>query len=506
MHARPAALALAVPLLARAVLTAAGAADPAPTAAAFPAKDSRYHDYAEMVATLQAAQTAHPDIVQMFIDRQELPGPRHLGGQDLRQRRRPTSPSPRSCSTALHHAREHLSARAGARHPALADDGLRHERRDHPASSTARDLDHPDGQPRRRRVRPRPAPVPRLAQEPPAERRLDRGRHGRQPQLRLPLGLLRRLVGLEVVVDLSRLDGVLDAGDAGHPRLHGAAAGSDGIQQIKAAITFHTAGEQILWPYGYTRTDVPGDMTAADHAALVAIGRQMAATNGYTAMQSSSLYVTDGDEIDWAYGDQRIWMYTFELYPVAQQGQQQRPVLPARRADRPRDRRGTRPRSCTSSSTPAACTRSPGMTKQNCGPLFDDFETRHGLGRQPARHRHRHRPPRARGARQPVGDRPAVGHGRRPARGDGDRPARRVERELVRPRRRHQRALGADRHPGDARRAHVPLLPRAQRELVVGRLLPGVRRARGRLADARPPGARRRERSTSRPGPRSASP
>ena len=32
-------------------------------------------------------------------------------------------------------------------------------------------------------------------------------------------------------------------------------------------------------------------------------------------MQSSSLYVTDGDEIDWAYGVQHIFMYTFELYP-----------------------------------------------------------------------------------------------------------------------------------------------------------------------------------------------
>ena len=32
-------------------------------------------------------------------------------------------------------------------------------------------------------------------------------------------------------------------------------------------------------------------------------------------MQSSSLYITDGDEIDWAYGTQRIFMYTFELYP-----------------------------------------------------------------------------------------------------------------------------------------------------------------------------------------------
>ena len=88
-----------------------------------------------------------------------------------------------------------------------------------------------------------------------------------------------------------------------------------GRQQIVTAITFHTAGEQILWPYGYTATDVPSDMTTDDHAALVALGKRMATTNGYTAMQSSSLYVTDGDEIDWAYGVEHIFMYTFEMYP-----------------------------------------------------------------------------------------------------------------------------------------------------------------------------------------------
>ncbi len=90
----------------------------------------------------------------------------------------------------------------------------------------------------------------------------------------------------------------------------------DGRQQIKTAITFHTAGEQVLWPYGYTKTDVPGDMTTDDHDALVALGKKMAATNGYTPMQSSSLYITDGDEIDWAYGHEHIFMYTFEMYPA----------------------------------------------------------------------------------------------------------------------------------------------------------------------------------------------
>ena len=48
-----------------------------------------------------------------------------------------------------------------------------------------------------------------------------------------------------------------------------------GVQQIKVAITFHSAGKQILWPYGYTTTDVPADMTVEDHAALVAMGRKI---------------------------------------------------------------------------------------------------------------------------------------------------------------------------------------------------------------------------------------
>ena len=93
-----------------------------------------------------------------------------------------------------------------------------------------------------------------------------------------------------------------------------------GRQQIRTAISFHAAGEQILWPYGYTRTDVPSDMRLDDQRAFVAMGRAMARTNGYTPMQSSSLYITDGDAIDWLYGAHRIFAYTFELYPSGGSG------------------------------------------------------------------------------------------------------------------------------------------------------------------------------------------
>jgi hypothetical protein len=35
-------------------------------------------------------------------------------------------------------------------------------------------------------------------------------------------------------------------------------------------------------------------------------------------MQSSDLYVTDGDQIDWMYARHRIFSFTFELYPTEQ--------------------------------------------------------------------------------------------------------------------------------------------------------------------------------------------
>jgi hypothetical protein len=54
-------------------------------------------------------------------------------------------------------------------------------------------------------------------------------------------------------------------------------------------------------------------MTPNDHAALMKIGKAMAATNGYRPQQASDLYVTSGTTRDYAYGKYRIFSYTFEL-------------------------------------------------------------------------------------------------------------------------------------------------------------------------------------------------
>lgn len=86
-----------------------------------------------------------------------------------------------------------------------------------------------------------------------------------------------------------------------------------GHQQIRVAITFHTSGRLVMWPFGYTTKAVPADMRPDDHAVFVAMGQAMARQNGYRPEQASRLYVDSGTARDWYYGSQGIFAYTFEL-------------------------------------------------------------------------------------------------------------------------------------------------------------------------------------------------
>jgi murein tripeptide amidase MpaA len=93
-----------------------------------------------------------------------------------------------------------------------------------------------------------------------------------------------------------------------------------GAQQIKANVDFHTYSELVLWPYGYTTANTATGLNADQEATFRTIGQQMAATNGYTPEQSSDLYITDGDSLDWLWATHNIWAYTFEMYPGSSGG------------------------------------------------------------------------------------------------------------------------------------------------------------------------------------------
>jgi len=151
----------------------------------------------------------------------------------------------------------------------------------------------------------------------------------------------------------------------------------DGRQRITAHITFHTSGEEILYPYGYTRTDVPSDMTLLDHRTFVALAGAMAERNGYTPKQSSGLYVTDGDQIDWMYGRHRIFSFTFEMYPTSRQMPgTDRFYPPDERIEE--ETRRNRDAVLHLLETADCPYRAIGAAALWCGPLFDDLEIDRG--------------------------------------------------------------------------------------------------------------------------------
>ncbi len=147
-----------------------------------------------------------------------------------------------------------------------------------------------------------------------------------------------------------------------------------GGQQIRTAIDFHTYGHLVLWQYGYTKTDVPYDMTRADHDALVAMGTHMASTNGYTAGQGADLlYLTDGSATMYLYGVHRIFVYTFELdthdYPADET------IATETASNR---------EAALYLMEQAGCPyRASGKAAQNCGPLYEDFEIGRGWRMDP---------------------------------------------------------------------------------------------------------------------------
>jgi carboxypeptidase T len=145
----------------------------------------------------------------------------------------------------------------------------------------------------------------------------------------------------------------------------------NGRQQIRASIGFHSAARQVLWPYSYTRTDITPDMSADDHAAFVALGDRVAALNGYKPQQGSDLYPVYGDQDDWAYHTYRIFGYTFEMRKGALN--RYYPTQSELNAD-------------IQANVPAVLTflefadcpyRAAGLD-EDCGPVYDDFETSRG--------------------------------------------------------------------------------------------------------------------------------
>ena len=154
-----------------------------------------------------------------------------------------------------------------------------------------------------------------------------------------------------------------------------------GRQQIKAVFNWHSYGEFVMWPYGYTKEDIPPTMTVDDHEAFVALARRMASLNGYKAHQGSDSYIYSGDFPAWAYGDQRTFVFTLEMYPpwgcTGCGGFYPPDTVITRETTRNRE-------TVLYLLDQADCPyRSAGLAQTNCGPLYDNFEVANGWSVDP---------------------------------------------------------------------------------------------------------------------------
>lgn len=91
----------------------------------------------------------------------------------------------------------------------------------------------------------------------------------------------------------------------------------DGTQQLRLALTIHSHGEFVMYPFGYTRDPLPDDMESVDAERLRWLAEGIAGRNGYRALQAGQLYRSSGTFMDWAYARQGILALTLEMAPPA---------------------------------------------------------------------------------------------------------------------------------------------------------------------------------------------
>jgi carboxypeptidase T len=270
----------------------------------FPPQDSNYHNYAEMLADMQAVAAAHPDTVRLFSIGNSWEG-RVLHGARVSNDATDNLTEPGVLFVGLHHAREHLTV------------------------EVVLSLLHLFAESNNRKVRQLVQTrqiyiVPNLNPDG-GEYDIATGQYRFWRKSRQPTPQ-PGVYGTDENRNYSYKWGCCggSSGNPGSDTYRGPSAFSApedarlsefviAHKNIKTAISYHSYGNLILYPYGYTYDDVPADMNAIDHQAFVAIANEMQRTTGYHAQQGSDLYITDGDFNDWMYGAERRYAFTIEL-------------------------------------------------------------------------------------------------------------------------------------------------------------------------------------------------
>jgi murein tripeptide amidase MpaA len=86
---------------------------------------------------------------------------------------------------------------------------------------------------------------------------------------------------------------------------------------FRAMISFHSFGQDILYPWGFTTQAAPADAELAAVAGAMAGLIEAVRGTIYTSGEGSrALYLTNGDTVDWTYSLAGAPSYTIELPPV----------------------------------------------------------------------------------------------------------------------------------------------------------------------------------------------
>ena len=286
----------------------------------FPGEDANFHNYQEMSDDISAVQAAHPDIVQKFSIGKSYQG-REIWAAKISDNVATDEDEPEVLFDGMHHAREHLTVEMTLHvlHHFADNYGIKAKITklvDNREIWIVFDL-NPDG----------------------GEYDIQGGfyhywRKNRQPNEG------STAIGTDLNRNYDYRWGCCggSSGDPASETYRGPSPLSapetsaladfldsriiGGKQQIVTATSYHTYGELVMWPYGYTTEDIPADMTVRDHRVFVKMGVAMAnstctqSDGCYTPQQSSDLYITDGTSTDYFYGVHKIFSFVIEMYPA----------------------------------------------------------------------------------------------------------------------------------------------------------------------------------------------
>jgi carboxypeptidase T len=268
----------------------------------FPPEDSNYHNYQEMIAALEAFASQYPEFIRTFSLGQSYEG-RNILGVRLSNDANDNLAEPGVFFVGQHHAREHMTVevvlslvKMFVEDSRIGTRNLLYSRQIYIIPSL-----NPDG----------------------SEYDIATGsyrlwRKNRQPN--------PQAVGTDNNRNYSYRWGCCggSSGNGGSETYRGPSPLSTpedsrmrdfmlAHPNVKTGISYHTYGDLILYPYGYTYDDLPPDMDPIDRQTFVAMGAEMARTTGYHPQQSSDLYITDGDWNDWMYGELGRYPITIEM-------------------------------------------------------------------------------------------------------------------------------------------------------------------------------------------------